>query len=382
MGVRLRSMRFGLGLLAGAGALLAQAALAGETKGYVVSWFQPAMYSGADDCPHGMQPPIDFAALFQSQGRSPAEVKELLDHPLTVPFIKALLFRGPHGEDVCSKPESVPDPGLVTAEGRVAFGLDLDGAADADHPAPGTCAHQPFEGPDGRKGVDNQLYRVLGCLSGHRGTRGNDGFVFQYIMERMRSEGLLTYAVELTGVDDMVNDDDVTVGVYQGSDPLIQNAKGEVQADMTQRLAADPRWMNRVKGRIKDGVLTTDVFDLNLLGAGLWIPEFHFKHARMELTLQPDGGFKGIVAGYLDILPLYFNSAKSTYGFEINSSGNCPGVWYAYNRMADGYPDPKTGRCTALSSAWAIEAVPAFIIHPPARTASGSAPATPAPRAN
>jgi hypothetical protein len=33
-------------------------------------------------------------------------------------------------------------------------------------------------------------------------------------------------------------------------------------------------------------------------------------------------------------------------------------------KLADGYRDPKTGQCTALSTAYQIEAVPAFLIHP------------------
>jgi hypothetical protein len=37
--------------------------------------------------------------------------------------------------------------------------------------------------------------------------------------------------------------------------------------------------------------------------------------------------------------------------------------------MADGYPDPKTGECTALSIAFNIEAIPAFVLHQPGDTA-------------
>jgi hypothetical protein len=31
--------------------------------------------------------------------------------------------------------------------------------------------------------------------------------------------------------------------------------------------------------------------------------------------------------------------------------------------LADGYPDPQTGKCTALSAAFNIRVVPAFIEH-------------------
>ena len=53
--------------LAAAGALLAMsatAASAGETRGFAISWFQPAYYVGDDDCPNGVSKERDWKALF------------------------------------------------------------------------------------------------------------------------------------------------------------------------------------------------------------------------------------------------------------------------------------------------------------------------------
>ena len=47
------------------------------------------------------------------------------------------------------------------------------------------------------------------------------------------------------------------------------------------------------------------------------------------------------------------------------SAGNCPAMYAAFKQMADGDPDPKTGQCTTISSAYGVEAVPAFLVHPP-----------------
>jgi hypothetical protein len=38
-------------------------------------------------------------------------------------------------------------------------------------------------------------------------------------------------------------------------------------------------------------------------------------------------------------------------------------MWAALTQNADGYPDPQTGKCTAISTALNVEAVPAFIVH-------------------
>lgn len=361
IGTSVAPQAFGL-----AAALLAGTAAAAETRGFAVTWFMPAMYNGEDDCPKGMQPPIDFKDLFTRQGRSPAEVKSLIDNPISPPFVKALTFRGKDGANVCEKPTSAPDPGLVTAEGKHAFGMDLDGAADDAQAPPNSCPHKSFVGPNGEKGVDNQLYRVIGCLEGHRGSRGNDGFVFQYIMERMRAEGMMTYLMEVKGIDDPRNDPEVELSIYLGADPLVQDARGEVQPDSTQRVNPDPRWHNHVRGRIQDGVLHTDTFDLRLQGSTMWMPVLEFRKAQLRLTLNDDGTAKGVLGGYVSLESLYYDRAKSSFLVEVFSSSNCPGMYYAMKRMADGFPDPKTGECTALSTAYAIEAVRAFVIHPPA----------------
>jgi hypothetical protein len=363
-------------LLIGAGAA-AMVALSGgaraETRGFAVTWFQPAMYTGEDDCPDGLNKSPDFKEIFAAEGKTPEEIAALIAHPNSPEFAQAVINRGPHGENVCQNPEAAPDPGLKTVQGKISFGFNLDGKTDAtDAPAPDTCAHEKFTGADGTPGVDDQYYRALGCVVALRGKRGHDGFVLSYIMERMRAEGMRTFLVELDGVTaaDFAKPSgqpskDVQVGIYLGSDPLVLDAKGEVRRDTTQRISKDVRWHNVVHGTLKDGVITTGAFDLNLLGDPLWVPEFHFKQARLKLELQPNGDVKGIVGGYLDVATMYYNTVKSGILFEQTNATSCPGVYYALKRAADGAPDPATGQCTAISTAYAIEAIPAFVIHQP-----------------
>lgn len=347
----------------------------GVTKGFAITWFQPALHYGDGDCPDGVNEEQDWKAVFTKEGKSPAEIEHLLSHPTSPEFGEAELHRGPHGENVCADPASAPDPSWKTAKSRISDGLNLDGTKDGAATA-ATCKHEKFVGADGRTGIDNQLYRVLGCSKGHRG-QGHAGFITNYLNERMR-EGMVTYLIEVAGVHDGRNDDDVQVGIYLGLDPLRQNAAGGVQSDTTLRISADPRWHNLVHGKIRDGVLTTDAFDVNLPSDPLWIPGFNFKQARLRLEFQPDGGLKGILAGYHDWFPIYWGLAKTAFQYEKFSGGNCPAVYDAFRRMADGDPDPKTGQCTAISVAYGVEAVPAFLVHPkdakPNKTAQASQP--------
>jgi hypothetical protein len=43
---------------------------------------------------------------------------------------------------------------------------------------------------------------------------------------------------------------------------------------------------------------------------------------------------------------------------------NCPSIYVAAHELADGHPDPSTGKCTSLSSAFNFTAVAAYVIHP------------------
>lgn len=361
-----RSRRMASGSLLAASLLALASGASAETRGWAVTWFQPAMYTADDDCPDGLNKSPDFKAIFAAEGKTAEQIKDLIDHPNTPEFAQAVINRGPHGENVCADPASAPDPGHKIAQGKIAYGFNLDGKTDSSGPpAPNTCAHEKFTSPDGAPGIDNQLYRATACMVAIRGKRGHDGFVLSYIMERMRAEGLRTYLIEISGLEDGKKDGDVQVGMYLGSDPLMLDAKGEVRRDTTQRISKDVRWHNVVHGAMKDGVITTDTFDLNLLGDPLWVPEFHFRGAKMRLELQPNGDIKGTVGGYQDLMTMYYNTVKSGILFETTNAATCPGVYYAFKRLADGYPDPKTGECTAISTAYAIEAIPAFVIHQP-----------------
>ena len=97
--------------------LSATAASAGETRGFAISWFQPAYYVGDDDCPNGVSKERDWKALFTAQGKTPEEIKALFEHPLSKEFRHAALERGTHGEDICAYPETVHDTDWPTVQG-------------------------------------------------------------------------------------------------------------------------------------------------------------------------------------------------------------------------------------------------------------------------
>jgi hypothetical protein len=364
-------MRRILGAGATAGATILALSLAGhasaETRGYALSWFQPAYNVGDDDCPNGVSEEMDWKPIFAKEGKTPEQIAEMSKNPLGPEFRKGVLNRGPHGEDVCMDPTAIVDTSWKTVQGKHAYGENLDGTTDGAA-TPNTCKHEKFTGVDGTPSVDNQMYRVMGCSKIHRGSKakdGHDAFGIEYLNERMR-EGLITYVIEVTGITDPRNSDNVEVGIYQSVDPLVQDGAGGVQADATMHISADPRWQAHTHGTIKDGVLTTDPVDFDLRNDAVWMPEFHFRRARLKLEIQPDGSLKGHLSGYQDWASVAWGLLKTGFLLEKFSAGNCPAIYNAFQRLADGDPDPKTGQCSTISTAYGVEAVPAFLIHPPA----------------
>ena len=95
------------------------------------------------------------------------------------------------------------------------------------------------------------------------------------------------------------------------------------------------------------------------------------KDMRLRLELSEDGAkVNGMASGYygVDQLMFYIGGLGPISSTAIS---NCPSIYLAAHELADGHPDPQTGKCTALSSAYNFRAVAAFIIHPKAeQTAS------------
>lgn len=98
---------------------------------------------------------------------------------------------------------------------------------------------------------------------------------------------------------------------------------------------------------------------------------YWFRDLRIRAEMLPDGSMKGVLAGYWDIENL-FDFITEVYIGPVHlgrSAANnlgymCAGVYNALPRLADGHPDPKTGKCTSLSTVVEFEAVPAFVILP------------------
>ena len=278
------------------------------------------------------------------------------------------LKRGPNQENVCLDPTVITDPFFRTVEGGISYGENIDGTDDG-HATPKTCSHQKFTGPDGTKGVDNQMYRLIGCIYGWR----EGGLIDPHANELRAASGLGMILVEVTGVSDSRNDDDVTVTFYRSIDQFALTGASKPLPFATYRIdtvQGKPRYGDHLKGRIKDGVLTTDRGDVRLpyYGNYAFINPV-IRDMAIKLEIAEDGSASpGMITGYYS-MDQFVHYASGLGGIIPVSYYSCPGLYAAAHKLADGYPDPKTGQCTMLSSAFRIAATPAFIQHPEQRNA-------------
>lgn len=251
----------------------------------------------------------------------------------------------------CTNPEDFPElgEGFATYNGKIAPGIDLDGKR----------GKEDFTGMTGAKGVDNQLWRAVGCVKMFR--ESGEPRIAKKTFISARAPTI----IELRGVDDPLNDDDVTVNVYAAADAVTRDGRGEALARASFALDPDTSLRSTTHGRIRDGVLTTDPVDLRINYKEQIIDSpRQFRDARIVAKLMPDGSVEGSIYGYYTLASYWDSIEHMTQNGANLTEVSCAGVKQAIDRLADGYKDPATGRYTAISAAFDFFGVRAFIIHP------------------
>lgn len=317
--------------------------------GFVLANYFFAMYTTDDkkECPDGINdgPMVQFEQLYPKDGPKRTVVDTELKREGGVWF-----------PSLTPEPFKFKEP--VT---KVAPGLNLDGKIGPND----------FTGPNGETGVDNQLYRVIGCIGDYRPRGSLRGFHNIYLQDR----GYTRLLMEITNLDDLTNDDDVTVTMYRGLDRLLSDASGaEILPNGTERIDTrfGKKFIRSAHGRITNGVLTIDPADLNLpiIMAYDTRPLMTIRDSQFKLNITPDGA-KGLWGGYFDVESFYSAINRAYATFHHNYGGqSIMSVYRALYRLADAHPDPKTGRNTAISGAVEIQFKQAFIEHAAPKVAS------------
>ena len=272
--------------------------------------------------------------------------------------------------DACQDPAAMPDPGFKLMQGSASVtGLDLDGVSSSAATG-GQCPHDDFTGADGAAGIDYQYYRLMGCVKGMR----PDGLYDRLFSTNntILENGYATL-LELKLVEGTPENGRVEARLFTSAGPVTKDANNNVVPDMSQLVHADPMYQSDVfPGEIKGGVFTAGPVDAKLRFKVQAIDNhYYFKDLRIRAEMRPDGGMQGILAGYWDIANLwdfmtevYIGPVHLGRAAANNLGYQCAGLYHALPRVADGHPDPKTGKCTSMSTVIKFAAVPAFIIMP------------------
>lgn len=232
--------------------------------------------------------------------------------------------------------------------GDVVDGFDLDGHVSAGGDLVG-CRQGDFTSPEGARGVDNQIARLLPIVD------GMTGGAFDGLIQASINNGQLLVAVALDGVDDPRDDGCVTLTFYRVTGmPFVG---GDMRIDPDQTFDVDrAQSPTRVLARIRGGVLETDAFDLPLPVAALdarFILPLH--GARVRARVAPDGALAGVMGGGIVV---------ETFGAEIQRYGigaELQRVFLTTLRlMADLAPD-EGGVCRQISVGLRFESRPAFV---------------------
>ena len=350
-------------------ARLKPAQASGKSRTFVLTFIGSATDASASQCPVLSEGPkeADYYA-YLPQGEAAKEKAALAGKGGVMNTPDGPLFRGPGRLNACRLPGIVPDPGHASPQSDVAWGLDLDGDDGNGAPPAGVRKHKNYMSPDGRSGIDNQLYTVDGCIPGLK----RKGLLTAARNETMRN-GAISILIEVSGIEDAQNDDNVDVTVLYSKDAMTKNAAGSIiLRNFTYRVSDDPELTQhfaRVRGRIKDGVVETDSLDaITLHEAGMLRLTFH--DARLRIELQPDGSMKGLIGGYQDWREL-MNFWGPQRRFENGMGFRCPAMYQTFKRAADGMQDPVSGEFTGISSTYEFEGVPAFIPPKQQRALSG-----------
>lgn len=352
-GLRLTALEL-ISCVGTAALLMTSATASAETRGYAISLIHTATYSDKDQCPKGGNGglvPIKQRILMRQGYSAEQATKIIANNGVDENGKKIDLRKRGHlnGQvvDVLTFPTSVPDPQMETAQGRFAYGFNLDGRVQPDS----------FENPETlEKGVDNQMWRVLGCYEVYDVRRPvipyNESIAWDTAMDSMPA-----WLVSVSGAD-LSKDGDVTVTFDRSLNIVMRDARGGVLPGSSYTIDPDPRSHSVFKGRIDNQVLTIEPGNFSMQGESQFYAVLRFINTQLRLKMNPNGTLAGLIGGYQPWMDYYYYLAIRG---EDTGQVDMPGVYYAMKRLADADPDPATGQNRAISAAYHIEAAPAFL---------------------
>lgn len=242
-------------------------------------------------------------------------------------------------------------------------GFDLDSTVGTGLEPEG-CPHaefQEFNAPDGTPGIDYGLWSFI-----REWPQLRQGQLVDSVIASSVKNGEMSIVMELGGVDDMVNDDSVTVQIFSTQDSPLVGTDQEVLPNSTLAVHPDSTYHSTIAtGTIKDGVLEAGPFDVSLkFFIQIVDSTMQLTDTRIRLELG-EGTASGILSANWSVTQIHDIIGKPTSDNgpspDIGAAGfNYTEFLEAMETPDAGY-DQESGTCTAFTTIFRLDAVPAFL---------------------
>lgn len=239
-----------------------------------------------------------------------------------------------------------------TEEGTTALGFNLDGKVSEDGEEQ-SCGHGDLADFEGTAGVDNQFAKVWDIIELLVGEQ-----VDALLLEAI-NEGRFLLIIELSEVDDLVNDDNVTLTLMRGKLQPQVGASGHLLPSQTYEIDRDFPISQVTGAAIVNGVVDAgpvevrvpiEIFDADfVLGIG---------EGRVRLEIDPETGeFTGVLGGGVHVADTMAELLST--GASAEAEAIKP---FLENNADMGKVD---GVCELLSAGIGFVTTAGFVVHYP-----------------
>lgn len=236
-------------------------------------------------------------------------------------------------------------------------GFDLDDDATG-FGGTGGCGVTDDVSPNGVQGIDSAFARLLPALA------LTEAQAVEEIMQELINNGSVLIMWDLHGVDDLTSDTCATVDLLRGQDAPTIGGRGFINPGQTFDVLAGFTPIDAGEVSIEDGTFQASGFDFDLPFSflGTYV-DFVLHDAKIQVTLQPDGTFTGLLGGGVVLADVFRVASENNVDPSILTL-----LQDLVGPIADLAPD-ESGKCTQISVTLAFNGVPAFLYETPAPAA-------------
>ncbi len=239
-------------------------------------------------------------------------------------------------------------------DGLPVDGFDLDGVDSKDD---GPCPHRDHVGPNGEKGIDYAFLHVMDMIRPAR-----PGQTIETVLASAPSQGLIRIGIRVSGLDDLQNDDAVTVQVVTTAAAPLLGANGKILPGSSVPVDPDKTFRSTFQGRIQDGVLTAGpgslkIGKIDLLVAQDRVIALQSVRLRAQIKTLANGEVEvdSRMGGFWQR-----DAMMEAMGYAVQTIGaNAGELECVFDKHADHALDGKT--CDAMSTILRTRAVAGFI---------------------